>query len=487
MDRASQIAYAQMLDAGIEQNNKGRLKRLYGAMYDWQHRFNAATKDNLASLLLAANQVGKTRTGCVIDATHLTGEYPDDWEGHIFDRPPLCWLLGYSGEKTRDLLQQKLFGRLKDGKFEGGLVSADLIVDYIAMTGTSGACREVRVKHKKGIAICQFWSYSQGQHALMGDVVSWYHIDEEPKDPTIYPQVLTRTLNGDGGKGGRGILTLTPENGKTELVCGFMDNPSKGQYMQTATWDMAPHLDKETKEQILSAYPPYQRDMRSKGTPLMGAGLIFEHSQDAITCPRFKIPKHFWLINGMDFGWDHPQAHIQLAIDPDSAVVYVTHAWKGSKKYAYEAWESVKGWAEGVPSAWPHDGHKHSQSSETVKEEYVEAGWNMLDDHATWPEGNNYVEPGLTMINKMFTTDKLKIFSDLYEVLEEVREYHRKSKTNVNEPTTDIVQLVKLKDDLIDSIRTALMAARFAEQGSMIDNDEEEYIEPRATTGAMGY
>lgn len=59
----------------------------------------------------------------------------------------------------------------------------------------------------------------------MGDSVDWFHIDEEPKDPTIYPQVLTRTATGDRGRGGRGILTFTPENGRTDLVISFMDSP----------------------------------------------------------------------------------------------------------------------------------------------------------------------------------------------------------------------------------------------------------------------
>ena len=35
-------------------------------------------------------------------------------------------------------------------------------------------------------------------------------------DQTIRPQVLTRTINGDRGKGGRGIYTFTPENGRTD-------------------------------------------------------------------------------------------------------------------------------------------------------------------------------------------------------------------------------------------------------------------------------
>lgn len=304
----------EMMDALIEKNKAMRLSKLYAGMYDWQHRFNAATAKNTASLLMAANQVGKTMTGCTIDAFHLTGDYPEDWEGHIFDFPPLLWLLGFSMEKTRDLLQKKLFGEYSENSFEGGYIPADRIVGHLAATGTPRACREVSVKHAKGVSRVQFWSYSQGQHALMGDVVDWYHIDEEPKDKTIYPQVLTRTLNGDRGKGGRGILTLTPENGKTELVCGFMDEPQPGQYMQTATWNDAPHLSEDTRETILSQYPPYQRDMRSKGIPLMGSGLIFPVDEEQIKIDPFQIPDYWFVLNGMDFGWDHPQAHIQLVV-----------------------------------------------------------------------------------------------------------------------------------------------------------------------------
>ena len=482
MNRAAMLEELDLLDEDTRRNEQRRLSVLYDGMYDWQHRFNAATKDNIASLLMAANQVGKSQTGCIIDAHHLTGEYPDDWEGHKFEFPPLIWLLGYSGEKTRDLLQQKLFGRLADGKLEGGYISGDLIVDHIGMQGTSGACREVRVKHKHGTSICQFWSYSQGQHALMGDVVDWYHIDEEPKDQMIYPQVTTRTLNGDQGKGGRGILTLTPENGKTELVSGFMDDPQSGQYMQTATWEDAPHLDKKAREQILATYPKYQRTMRSQGTPLMGAGLIFEHSQESISCPRFQIPKHFFLINGMDFGWDHPQAHIQLAIDPDSATIYVTQAWKKSKKQPFEAWESVKHWADGVPTSWPHDGLQHEKgSAKQQKEYYEEAGWEMLDEHCTWPDGGNGVEAGLMELNNLMGTDKFKVFEDLHEVFEEIREYHRKSMPS------GMSQIVKLKEDLIDAIRGAYMMARFAEQQGMLDNAEDVYIEDYKPTNAMGY
>lgn len=480
-----EVEAIRLMEAEIQALNQSRLARRYSRLYPWQKRFIAATGQHRACALIAANQVGKSELGRVMDAYHLTGDYPDDWEGERFDFPPLWWLLGYSGEKTRDLLQHHIFGRLKNQELEGGLIPKDRIVDYTAMTGTTGACREVRVRHKSGgISVCQIWSYSQGQHAIMGDVVDGYHIDEEPEDQEIVPQVMTRTLNGNRGKGGFGIITMTPENGKTELVCRFMDEPGPGMYLQTATWDDAPHLSEQAKSEILAMYPSYQREMRSRGVPLMGAGLIFEHSQESITCKRFEIPDHFFLINGMDFGWDHPQAHIQLAIDPDSACIYVTQAWKKSKKQPWEAWQSVKGWAARVPTAWPHDGLQTEKgSAKQQREYYAEAGWEMLDEHATWKDGGLGVEAGLMELNNLMLTDKFKIFDDLFEVIEEIREYHRKQMPN------GMSQIVKLKDDLISAIRTAYMMARHAVQkADTLDNKVDEYYdEPYMPTSATGY
>lgn len=487
MNRAEKIQYAELLEEKKRRIKNSLGMAAYNMLYGWQHKFNAATKDHAACMLMAANQVGKSLTGCVMDSFHLTGEYPEDWTGHKFSRPPMCWLLGYSGEKTRDLLQLKLFGRFTAGKFEGGLVPADKIVDHRAMTGTSGAMREVRVKHVNGTAICQFWSYSQGQHALMGDVVDWYHIDEEPKDGEIYPQVITRTLNGDEGRGGRGILTFTPENGRTELVCSFMDHPTPSKYLQTATWDDAPHMSEEAKEAILSQYPVYQRDMRSRGIPLMGAGLIYEHSEDSISCDAFEIPSHWYLINGMDFGWDHPQAHIQLAWDMGSNTFYVVHAFKKAKIQPHEAWHVVKPWAEDVPTVWPADGLQTEKgSAKQQKDYYEEAGFEMCDEHATWEEGGNGVEAGLMELNNLMKVGQLKVFSHLKEVFEEIRQYHRANKKSPEGTIKSVI--VKVNDDLIDAIRYAYMMRRHAIQKNDIGvNYEDDDHYQGQETNAMGY
>jgi len=420
---ALKIEKAKLQEAKLEWNRKNRLTLIYQSLYSWQHQFNALTKTNHATLLMAANQVGKSRTGCVMDAYHLTGEYPEDWEGHKFDTPPLCWLLGYSGEKTRDLLQKRLFGEIIDHEFQGGYIPKEKILDKISMGGTSRAMREVKVQHVNGISRCQFWSYSQGQHALMGDVVDWYHIDEEPEDHEIYPQVVTRTINGDRGRGGRGILTFTPENGKTELVAQFMDNDLPSQDMMTATWDDAEHMTEEKKVIALANYPTYQKAMRSRGVPLMGAGLIFEIDEDLVKCDPFETPTHYKIINGMDFGWDHPWSMIQLAIDEENDITYVTHAFKRSKLLPHDAWRAVKSWSEGVPVAWPQDGLQTRENGKAKRDVYIEEGFDLLDKHATWEAGGVSVHVGLVQLNRVFKTGQLRIFSDLHEVFEELRQY----------------------------------------------------------------
>ena len=431
--------------------NAYRYRTMYPSLYEWQEEVVASTKSHTAVCLCAANRIGKTYTGTYIDAMHLMGDYPEGWSGHKFDNAPHMWVLGYSGEKTRDLLQYELFGRLEGKELTGGLVPADLIVDYKGMMGTTGALREVRVKHKSGgISVCQFWSYSQGQHALMGDSVDWYHIDEEPKDQSIYPQVLTRTATGDNGRGGRGILTFTPENGKTDTVMSFMDSPAGSQKFIQKGWDDAPHLSTEAKEALLEIYPAHQRDMRTKGIPMLGHGRIYDLSEDFITCDAFDIPNHWFVLDGMDFGWDHPQAHVQLIEDRDSGTFYVTKVWKQSQTSPNDAWGAVKAWAENVPTAWPHDGEQHNKEGIQTKKLYEEAGFNMLNEQASWPEGGNGVEAGLFEIRDLMRKGKFKVFRGQRGFFDEFLQYHRDEKGKI----------VKARDDVLDAVRYAYMMRR---------------------------
>jgi phage terminase large subunit-like protein len=452
--RAEQEELLALLDELERRKQMFRYRTMFPLLYAWQQEFIANTATYSQVCLIAANRIGKTYTGTYVDAIHALGDYPGDWPGHKFDHAPLIWCLGYSGEKTRDLLQAPIVGRKNGDQFEGGLIPPDRIIGYESMTGTPNALRTVLVRHSSGaVARIQFWSYSQGQHALMGDDVDWYHIDEEPRDTAIFPQVLTRTASGDKGRGGRGILTFTPENGRTEMVIQFMDTPSRAQICMQKGWDDAPHLNETVKEDLLASYPAHQRDMRTKGVPMLGHGRIYDMAEDEVTCEPFEIPQHFRVIDGMDFGWDHPQSQVQLVYDADQDMFYVTRAWKKSHAKAIEAWGATKLWAEKVPTAWPADGLQTEKgSAKQQKAYYEEAGFQMLDEHATWPDGSNGVEAGLFEIRDLMSSGKFKIFKGLRDLLDEFLQYHRDEKGHIN----------KARDDMLDAMRYAYMMRRHA-------------------------
>lgn len=456
MNRQQKIEVILLLEEKKRRERIFAARNAYRAMYDWQKEFVAATAKYYESCLCAANQIGKTYTGTTIDAIHLLGDYPDDWVGHRFIHAPLCWGLGYSMEKTRDLLQSALFGDIQGNEFTGGLVPKERIVSFERATGTANAMRTVRVQHSSGqLSTIQFWSYSQGQHAIMGDIVDWFHIDEEPKDQRIRPQVLTRTINGDNHQGGRGIYTFTPENGRTELVVQFMDNPSSAQFFMQKGWDDAPHMSPEKRERLLAQYPAHQRDMRTKGIPMLGHGRIYDLGEDFVTCAPFEIPDHWFVIDGMDFGYDHPQAHIKLVEDRDNGDFYVINAYKASQVSANDAWGSVRTWAENIPTAWPQDGLQHEKARDAslqLKNHYENAGFSLLSSFATWPDGGNSVETGIYEINDLMRKGKFKIFSGLRSVLDEVLQYHRDENGRIS----------KTMDDCLDAIRYAYMMRRFA-------------------------
>lgn len=414
--------------------------------YPWQIELYKDGKDHPQRLLMAANRVGKSMGAAFEVACHLTGLYPDWWEGLRFDDPPTIWALGVTGEQMRDVIQKELLGDYQAGEFTGGMVPRHLVRGVTPAVGVPRLAKDVRITHRKGVSFISFKSYSQGQHVLMGSTVDFAWIDEEPQDPTIYPQVLTRTATGRKGQGGCVLLTFTPENGMTDLVTQFSEAIQPGQRLQNVTWDDAPHLTESVKEQLLNAMPEYQRDMRSKGVPVLGEGMVFPISETAITIDPFELPRHYTRLAAIDFGIDHPTAVIWVAYDADRDVIYLTdeYAMRGEVPAIHAGAILSRG---DLPVIYPHDGDQTEKGSgETLASHYRKYGIELVGPF-TNPDNTRFVEPGLMDMLERMRTGRFKVFRTCTQWLSEFRRYHRKNG-----------KIVKVHDDLMDASRYAAMS-----------------------------
>jgi len=424
--------------------------------YPWQKSFYKAGKTNKQRMLMAANRVGKTASMAVEVAYHLTGAYPQWWQGIRFTKPVSIWCLGVSGEQLRDVVVKELLGSyLGDGKFDGnGLISQENIYQVTPAMGTPRLPKDVAIRYITGnTSNVSFKSYSQGQHVLMGSSIDLAWIDEEPQDQTIYPQILTRTATGNSGEGGYVALTFTPESGVTELVSQYLDNRQVGQHLQNVTWDDAPHLNKDTKKQLLAAIPEYQRDMRSKGIPVLGEGMVFALSEEVIKCEPFEIPAHYKKLCAIDFGITHPTTVVWTAYNPDTDTIYVFDCYKKEGEIPAVHASAIKSRGKNIPMVYPHDGDATEKGSgRTLAEMYVENGVLMIG-RFTNADGTNYVEPGLMEMLERFRTGRLQVFSNLTPWFEEFRRYHRKKG-----------KIHKDFDDLMDATRySAISVTRFGQ------------------------
>jgi hypothetical protein len=221
------------------------------------------------------------------------------------------------------------------------------------------------------------------------------------------------------------------------------------------TIEDAQHYTPEQRQAIIDSYPAHERDARVKGIPSMGAGRVFPVNEDAILCDPFELPKHFYLINGLDFGWDHPFAATKNAWDKDNDVWYVCASYREKHATPPIHAAAVKPWGDWIPCAWPHDGYQHDKGSgDELKALYKKQGLKMLDEHATHNEGGFGVEAGITEMLTRMQTGRFKVFKGQNHWIEEFR-YYRRDENGL---------IVKERDDLISSTRIAIMMRRFARQ-----------------------
>jgi phage terminase large subunit-like protein len=176
---------------------------------------------------MAGNQVGKTTAGAYEATCHLTGSYPDWWEGARFKRPIRAWAAGDYNETTRDIIQKELLGDVSwEGQHKGvdgtGMIPKELIgigPGLLAWKqGVTDLIDTIRIRHASGgWSLLGLKSYMQGRKSFQGTKQHLIWFDEEPPED-VYNEALIRTAT----TGGITMLTFTPLSGISDVVQGFL-------------------------------------------------------------------------------------------------------------------------------------------------------------------------------------------------------------------------------------------------------------------------
>ncbi len=420
-----------------------------GKVYPWAAEFHNAGADAIERLCISANQVGKTRLCGAEVSIHTTGEYPPWWRGKRFDGPTRWWTGAQNNQDSKTIVQKMLLG--EEGYHGTGWIPGSRIekVTY-RQAGLPEVADTIYVKYKTGgLSTITLKTYEQEAKAWRGATLHGIWYDEEPPIE-IYSEGQTRIL----AERGIILMSFTPLLGPTHVVRHFLDG-GPGIFVKNVSWDDAPHLSEEQKAHLRAAYPEWEIDARTRGTPLLGTGAIYPISDEAISVLPFEIPSHFPRINGIDFGLDHPAAGVFAAIDPDDGTFYVYDCWKQRGETPVYHAHTMKKHGKWIPNAWPHDGLQRDKGTgRKLKDIYREHGVVMLRDHAKTikdDKESQKVGPGVTEIYEYMKTGKFKVFKTLGQWFEEKRLYHTKD-----------AKIIKEYDDLMDATRYAFVMRRFA-------------------------
>jgi phage terminase large subunit-like protein len=189
--------------------------------YAKQKLFHDAGAAHRERLFMAGNQLGKTLAGSFEWAMHLTGRYPDWWEGKRFARAGRYWAAGETRISTRDTVQKLLIGDPeREERWGTGAIPGDAILATFRAASVANAIDAVTVAHVAGGAsTLLFKAYEQGRAKWQGDTLNGVWFDEEPPID-IYVEGLTRT----NACLGIAMVTFTPLKGMSEVVRLFLED-----------------------------------------------------------------------------------------------------------------------------------------------------------------------------------------------------------------------------------------------------------------------
>jgi phage terminase large subunit-like protein len=396
-------------------------------------------------LFMAANRVGKSfGVGGYEVSLHLTGNYPDWWQGRRYDRPVDVWAAGTTAQTTRDIIQKILIGDYHERGT--GLIPASSIHTAVRKAGIPEGIELCRIRHKSGgLSNIGFKAYEQGRKSFEGTAKDVIWADEEPP-MDIYSEMLMRTMTTKG----QVLLTFTPLSGMSEVVLSFFTDdlePKKAEskFVVMAGWDDAPHLTAEAKAELLASIPKYQRDARTKGIPRPSTGLIYPIDDVDLMIPDFQLPEFFPRMYALDVGWNKT-ATLWGAHDQTNDIVYIYGEYYRSEAEPSVHADAIKKRGNLLGVIDPAARGRSQYDGKRLIDAYTDQGLRL-------EPAKNAVEAGIYEVWKRLTTGRLKIFKSCQNALTEIKLYRRDENGKI----------VKEKDHLMDCLRYLVMDITRAE------------------------
>ncbi len=190
-------------------------------LYAKHLEFFRAGRQHRERLFMAGNRCGKTLSGAYEVALHLTGQYPEWWEGRRFTCPVDVWAAGKRAQDTRDIVQLELLG--KWGEFGTGMIPGDALLAWSRKERPAHAVDTVSVRHVTGgVSSLGFKSYAEGSSAFQGTAKHVIWFDEECDLETYVEANIRTMIVGGCPEGGLCLVTFTPLEGWSNVVESFL-------------------------------------------------------------------------------------------------------------------------------------------------------------------------------------------------------------------------------------------------------------------------
>ena len=418
--------------------------------------------------ILAANRIGKTVSTCYETAMHLTGIYPDWWEGHRFNGPITAMVAGEGWSQVALVLQNELLGT-QDVKITENLGSGAIPKDRIitaTMRNDGANCIGCEIKHSTGgNSYLLFANYTQEVRQLQGFKLNLAVFDEQPPDD-FFSEIVTRTATTQG----KVLCSFTPLKGLNGLVSKFWNKEEGYEYIRVS-WDNVPEYDpwglpfllNETRRQLERDYLPHEREARIAGKPVMGKGAVFQLNN----WPTYKTGE-------IDFQ-RMPNIQRVIALDlglvNDKTVISLMY-WEPYERTAYLHKQIVvQGVEEAVPTQYinhllrpevygtpivlPADASttgRYTMSSNSIRELFESYELNVYEKAIMNPPDSqgrvtNHKSYGINQMRQMLEVGSLMVNENCTHFLSEAQNYYVDTQGRFSDP-----------DDCIDSARYALLA-----------------------------